>query len=51
MRKKDLEKMTLDEKRAMRREAARIAGEKIAYEEELKKLKEEEPKEEEEVTE
>jgi hypothetical protein len=41
MKKRELEKMTAEEKRAMRMAAAKIMGEKMVYEEELKKSREE----------
>jgi hypothetical protein len=41
MKKRELENMTPEEKKAMRMAAAKIMGEKIVYEEELKKSKEE----------
>jgi hypothetical protein len=47
MKKKDLKKMTDDEKKAMRKASAKIMGERIIYEENLRKLKEINNKEEE----
>lgn len=47
MKKKDLKKMTDDEKKAMRKAAAKIMGERIIYEESLRKSKEINNKEEE----
>ena len=41
MKKRELEKMTAEEKKAMRMAAAKIMGERIIYEEQLKKSKEE----------
>lgn len=41
MKKRELEKMTAEEKKAMRMAAAKIMGERIIYEEQLKKSREE----------
>jgi hypothetical protein len=42
MKKKDLKKMTDEEKKAMRKAAAKIMGDKIIHEKNIRKAKEEE---------